>query len=267
MDKEAVLIFSAVFVVAFAGLISEALSPEIIVDDISANYVYGASLDEDFGVISPTITGDASWRKKLKRAARKVEKQVSRTSQRVEAEVNRVDDNLKKAADKIEAEGKRFGKRTNAEWQRFDDRVINEVERYGNRVEDEFNRIDDNIKKLGDKAEEEYKRLIKRVREEVDTQKDVLKSLSKGNICQTYNAAQKSDLYDAKKWVYDQVLPVIKPILRPHVAAIVSRVAAPINAIPLIGQAIYVTVVPIATEWGTDYAAKKVIREALEECN
>ena len=257
MDKEVLMVFSFVVVVAFAGLINQALSPaEVVVEDVSENYITEIDSNENFDVLSPTITGDASLRKKLKRAIRKVEK-----------EVGRVDDNLKKAAEKIEAEGKRFGKRTNAEWQRFDERVGDELQRFGNRVEDEINRIDDNIKKLGDKAEEEYKRVLRKVREEIDTQKDVLKRLSKGNICNAYNAAQKSDLYDAKKWIYDQLLPVIKPILRPHVATIVSQVAAPINAIPIIGQAIYVTVVPLATEWGTEYAAKKVIREALEECN
>ncbi|GEM_PF-3924337 len=255
MDKEVILIFSAVFVVGFAGLFTNLMSANTT--EFAQYSVNSESLIIDNGDVYSydAISGEFSCRK-CKRAIKKVTKEIAR-----------VDDNIKKAVDKVEAEGKRFGKRTNAEWQRFDDRVGNELERFGSHVEDEFNRIDDNIKKLGDKAEEEYKRLIKKVREEIDTQKDVLKSLSKGNICQTYNAAQKSDLYDAKKWIYDQVLPVIKPVLRPHVAAIVSQVAAPINAIPIIGQVIYVTVVPIATEWGTDYAAKKVVREALEECN
>lgn len=256
MDKEVVFILSFVVLVAGIGLLSQFLGTEAVISADEQQFVDNTISAGGESALSPTITGDASWRKKLKRAIRKVEK-----------EAGRVDDNLKKAAQKVEAEGKRFNKRTNAEWQRFDERVGNELERFGSRVEDEFNRIDDNIKKLGYKAEEEYKRVLRKVKEEVDTQKDVLKSLSKGNICQAYNNAQKSDLYDAKQWIYDQVLPVIKPILRPHVAAIVSQAAAPINAIPFIGQVIYVTVVPLATEWGTEYAAKKVVREALEECN
>lgn len=256
MDKEVLMVFSLVFVVAFVGLVNQASSPaKVIVEEA---YVSEADSNANLNVLSPTITGDASWKK--------MRKKIKQAVKKVEAEVNRVDDNLKKAADKVEAEGKRFGKRTNAEWQRFDERVGNELERFGDRVEDEFNRIDDNIKKLGDKAEEEYKRVLRKVREEVDTQKEVIKSLSKGNVCNAYNAAQKSDVYDAKQWIYDQLLPVIKPILKPHVAGIVSQVAAPINAIPVLGQAIYAAVVPLATEWGTDYAAKKVIRESLEEC-
>ncbi|GEM_PF-4178062 len=210
-------------------------------------------------------TGNASWKKKLKKAWKK--SGIEQVDNKVKAEVNRVDDNLKKAGDKIEAEGKRFGKRTNAEWQRFDDRAGNELERFGERVEAEVNRVDENLEKLGDKAKEEYKRFIKRIKEELETQRTVFKNLSRGKACDAYNAAQKSDAYDVKKWIYDTLMPPIKDILRPHVTTLVAQVAAPLNSIPLIGNALYVIAVsPATTEKLTEQAAKKAIREALEEC-
>lgn len=245
MDKEVLAIFSLVVVVALVGLI----------------------IHEAFPQDANDITG-LGFRKKFKKALRKVEKEVSRTSDRVETEAKRFES-------RVGAEADRFGRRTSAEWQRFDERVGNELERYSERVEAEINRVDDNIKKLGDKAEEEYKRFINRIKNDVDAQSGAFKNLAKGRVCDAYNSAQKSDVVDVNGFIYNTLVPPIKGILQPHVAMIVrttlAQIGPAINSIPIFGNALYGMVVAYAEGRGIDQlserAAKKVIREALEECN
>jgi len=257
MDKEVLLIFSAVFVVAFAGLLTNLMSTDAkIVNDYSVNSEsLVANEGDDYSY--DAVTGEFSCRK-CKRAIRKVTKEVAR-----------VDDNIKKAADKVAAEAGRFGKRIDAERQRFDDRVINEVERYGNRVEDEFNRIDDNLKEWKDKAGAEIKRARENLKKEIDAQTSTLKNVAQGRVCDAYNSAQQSAVFKEQvdRFVSQQLVAPIKNLVRPQVASIVVSVAAPLNAIPVVGSIVYAAAVPIMTEWGTDYAARRVISEALKQCN
>lgn len=229
VEKEVIAVFSFVIMVALVGLVVQEATP-----------------DEN------QVTGQIH-----KKAKKKLEQAV----QKVKAEAKRFEKDVKE-------EGRRFNRRTNAEWQRFDERVGNELERFSERVEAEVNRVDENIEKLGDKAKEEWKRFIEKIKSELETQRSVLKGLAKGKICDAYNTAQKSDLYDAKKWIYDTLLPPIKDILRPHVANIVTQVAAPLNGfLPPIGNALYaIAVSPTTIDKLTEQAGKKVIREALEEC-
>ena len=236
MDKEILLVFSFVVMVALVGFVIHEAYP----DDSNA------------------ITGDFKKPKWVK----KVQKEASRVEARVEKEAARV-------GERVNAEGQRFGHRVDAEAQRFDERVSNEVERFGGRVDDEFNRIDDNIKKLGDKAQEEYKRVLRQLRSEIDAQVETMRNLAQGRVCDAYQSARQSKVASEQidKFVSQELLPPIKNALRPQVASIVATIAAPINSIPVLGQVIYAAVVPLATEWGTDYAAKRAIKEALNNCN
>lgn len=203
---------------------------------------------------------DDKAKAEAERTAKRLKEEAERSKEKIEAEAKRLEERTK-------AEAGRFGKRVNAEWGRFDDRVGNELERFSERVEAEVNRIPDNIKKLGDKAEAEYKRFLEKIKKELETQKTVFKNLAKGKICDAYQQAQKSDAYDVKKWIYDTLMPPIKNVLRPHVATLVTQIAAPLNAIPLVGNVLYAMAVnPATIEKLTENAAKKAIREALEEC-
>lgn len=240
MDKEVLVIFSFVVVFALVGLVFSEAQQDVVSGQVH---------------------------KKIKRAIRKVEKEVSRTAERVEAEAKRFEG-------RVGAEAGRFGRRTSAEWQRFDDRVGSELERFSERVEAEINRVDENIKKLGDKAEEEYKRFIERIKRDVDAQSAAFKSLAQGRVCDAYNNAQKSDIVDVNGLIYNALVPPIKDVLRPHVAVVVrttlAQVGPVINSIPIFGNALYGMIAVYAEGRGieqlTERAAKKVVREALEEC-
>ncbi len=271
MEKEAMILFSLVVVVALFGLV----------------FVEAGALDSDFS----DVTGQKSkWKKKFKKAFKPIQQEAKRFAGRVEAEAQRVE---KKAS----AEAGRFGARAEDEWKRFDNRVSAELERSADKTEDEFkrynarieaeiNRVDDNLKKLGKEIEEKVKkeleRLLKKVKNEVEAQKGVFKNMAKGNVCGAYKSAQKSDAYNVNQLIYNQLVPPIKSGIRPVVQGIVQpaiplvqSALASLNAIPIAGNALYAALAPsmLAYMQGpmiddlSENAAKKAIREALEECN
>lgn len=264
----------------------------ITVISVLSGAVVADALPED----SNSITGAGVWgsikkhtkkaAKKVTKTAKKAVKETKKAAKKVEKEVKKAAKKAGKEAKKLTKEAEKFGKKAKNQA----GKLVKEVEEIkklpgavqdlSKKVESEIRKVPKTIKDLpGDikgelekwakSPEKVYKDLIKKVKNEINAQKDTIKNLAQGKVCSELNKAYDGGRSEsqAEKFVLHELVPSIKSAVRPQVAAIVATAAAPINALPVAGQVIYAAVVPAATEWGSDYAAKKGINEALDACD
>ena len=268
MNKKILILFSVVMVIAMAGFV------------VAEAYTQQAE----------GITGSWGMPKFVKKAAHAVKKEVKKAEKKIEKKaeqaVKTVEKTAKKAAKRVGTEAQQFGKKVGNEVENLvqdaekikdlpdkvkglPSKLESEIKKTPGRITGLPGKVKAEIEQWAKNPEKVYKDTIHKVKREIDAQSDTIRNLAQGKVCAAYNHAQESGVYDSqiKRFISHDLLPPIKTTVRPHIAVIVASVAAPINALPVVGQAVYIVVVPAATEWGTDYAAKKAIKEALKRCD
>lgn len=261
MKKEELVLLALVALVAVVSVVSVSRSSggfptEIVEYEIT-------DVDGTTGYVSgiESITGNKIRIKKPK-FVKQIQKEASRTVDRVEKEVARTDDNIKKgiesATEKIKAEGRRFDRKT---FRPLGDKIDAEADRFGERVQAEWDRTDDNLKEIfGDKIKEELKRLENRANEEIDRQMGPLVDLVKGDICGVTESTVVQELINVK------LKPMFMSACTPIAQGAVQALAAPLQAIPYVGTAVYAMAVQIVPKKVCDKAFKRVIKEARKKC-